>query len=127
MKKVLAFLVVALCVVGVAGICLAGGDERPVKAVEPTVQCGHNDGTCGGEGCCHIHAKGGQHDSSHGQAMEQQCGVCGKNHGTALLDGACLMHNLGCFGTQLGNAAQTTVCCVLGFFKDAGRLWGLLG
>lgn len=127
MKKLLACAVAVLCVVSFAGMSFAGGYEAPVKAVESKILCGHDDGTCGGEGCCHVHAKAENNSSSHGQALNQRCGVCGQDHGTTLIDGACFMHNLGCAWKQLNNAGQTVVCCTLGVFKDAMNLWGLMG
>lgn len=124
MKKLLACAVAVLCVVSFAGMSFAGGYEAPVKAVQCTVQeCGHDDGACGGLGCCHIH----KNNNSHGVATEQRCGVCSQDHGTRLFDGACFMHNLGCAWKQLNNAGQTAVCCTLGVFKDAMNLWGMMG
>jgi hypothetical protein len=124
MKKLLACAVAVLCVASVASISFAGGYEAPVQAVEcAKVECGHDDGACGGQGCCHVHSK----DSSHGVPMDQLCGVCGQYHGNRLFDHACFMHNLGCAWKQLNNAGQTAVCCTLGVFKDAMNLWGMLG
>jgi len=119
MKKLLACAVAVLCVVSVAGISFAGGEETPVKAVGTVCACGHDDGECGGQGCCHIHCN----NMSHGTPMNQYCGVCGQCHGSTLFDGACFAHNLGCFWKQLNNAGQTIVCCTLGVFKDAMNLW----